>query len=241
MNTMETIEIEKIKQRPRLKPKLKHIVKNQYIIDNLNHLNPNDIESIRISFKSRLYANGIKRVLELLLLLIIFIPALCLIFTISLLLLVPNKGKIFFRQERVGYKGQPFTLYKFRTLIDSIDIKIEKDAQIIKENTHSIGYFLRKTGLDEILQIINIMKGDMNLIGPRPLLMKDLEHLTHLQFYKRHMIKPGILGLWQIKRNYSDDINYFRYDNLYIKKQSLSLDFYIIVGTIIYMVKGKGR
>ena len=233
---MEAIEIGKIKSKPKIK-----IIDNQSILKYFENANQHNTENISIPVDNSLVRNSAKAILEFILLLIILLPALFIILVIAVLLIIPNKGKVIFKQQRIGHKGTPFTLYKFRTLNGFIDINIEKNTQIIKENTHSFGYFLRKTGLDEILQIVNVIKGDMNLIGPRPLLMKDLTHLTKSQFYTRHLIKPGILGLWQIKRNYSDDINYFRYDNLYLKKQSLFLDLYIVFGTVIYMFKGKGR
>jgi len=157
------------------------------------------------------------------------------------MLFLPNKGKVFFKQKRIGLGGKEFTVFKFRTLTFPIEVNIEKDPDTIKMNSHPVGIFLRKTGLDEILQLINVLKGDMYLIGPRPLIKKDLDHLTEYQFMRRHEIKPGIVGLWQIRRKYNDDSSYFKYDDFYIRNHSLSLDIFIVYSTIEYMLKRKGR
>lgn len=182
-----------------------------------------------------------RRSFKILLLILILIPSLISIAVVYLLLLIPNKGKVIFKQKRIGLGGKEFTIYKFKTLKTSVSVDLEKDRAIIKKNSHAIGLFLRRTGLDEMLQIINVIKGDMNLIGPRPLLRKDLAHLSPAQFRKRHLIKPGILGLWQIRRKYRDDKNYFRYDEFYLKRQSTAVDIYIVIFTLLYMMGGKGR
>lgn len=191
--------------------------------------------------EDELYSKVGKRIFEAFLLILMAPPLMIVIPLIYITLFIPNRGRVIFRQERIGMNGRPFSIYKFRTLKCPIDIDIEKNPVIIKRNSHRIGFFLRKTGLDEILQIINVIKGEMTLIGPRPLIVKDLRHLTTQQFTERHKIKPGILGLWQVRRKYSDDKNYLRYDSFYYKKQSLSIDMFIVLSTLVYMVKRKGR
>lgn len=187
------------------------------------------------------YVKRGKRSFEIILLTLIALPLSLMITVIFVSLLVPNKGKPVFRQRRIGINGKPFYLYKFRTLSNSVKLDLEKDTAVISSNSHPIGIFLRKTGFDELLQIINVVKGEMSLIGPRPLILNDLKHLTEYQFKRRHSVKPGILGLWQIRRKYVDDKNYFKYDNFYMKKQSLTLDIYIVRATFLYVLKRRGR
>lgn len=187
------------------------------------------------------YYNFGKIILEIVALLLIVVPLLPLILITSLCLAIANKGKIVYTQERVGLNGKPFTIYKFRTLHNAVVLNMEKDTSIIKHNSHPFGILLRKTGLDEVLQVFNVIKGDMNLIGPRPLLMRDLQHLTPQQFKKRHSVNPGILGLWQLRRKYQHDKSYYRYDIHYIKNISIFMDVYILIATIFYLLRARGR
>lgn len=147
-----------------------------------------------------------------------------------LLLAVANGGKVFFLQERPGLKGEPFVVYKLKTMSDATD---EEGNLLPDEDRRTvIGDLIRKSSIDEIMQLVNVLKGDMSLIGPRPLLMEYLEHYSSEEM-KRHDVLPGITGLAQVKgRNALSWERRFRYDVFYVRHISFSFDLLIVLWTI---------
>jgi len=125
--------------------------------------------------------------------------------------------KIIFTQDRVGMNGRIFRIYKIRTM---------KDGKITK-----IGRFLRRWRLDELLQLVNVLKGDMNLVGPRPLMIED-HNLTR---YFDLPVKPGITGLWQIRGCKRELLT--KWDFIYYERRSLWLDLWIIMMTPVALLK----
>lgn len=158
-----------------------------------------------------------------------------------------SEGPIFYKQKRIGLNGKDFVLVKFRTMVNDA----EKDgAKWSKKNDDRItkfGQFLRKTRLDEIPQFINIFKGDMSLVGPRPERPEFLPILNQKIpfYYKRNIVRPGVTGFAQIMYPYAasieDSIEKVGYDLYYIKNRSLFLYFKIILRTIKVMLMFKGR
>lgn len=152
-------------------------------------------------------------------------------------LFVVNNGKPFFYQTRTGKKGRLFTIIKFKTMNDKTDGNGEllPDFQRVTK----IGNFCRKFSLDELPQLINILKGDMSLIGPRPLLPQYLPHYNQRQF-RRHEVLPGITGWAQVNgRNAISWEQKFEYDVYYVDHQSFVLDFKILLKTIQKVVARK--
>ena len=151
---------------------------------------------------------------------------------ISIILAVKNNGKIFFFQKRPGLNEKLFLLLKFKTMLDTID----KNGALLPDNKRqfAFGSFLRHYHLDELPQFINVLKGDMNFIGPRPLLVEYLPYYSPIQKL-RHNIRPGIIGLSQVlggnKLRWSQRL---RLDVFYVKHQSFSLDLLIVWLTIKY-------
>ena len=145
---------------------------------------------------------------------------------------------IFFIQSRPGLHGKPFRIVKFRTMTDDRDkngILLEEKDRITR-----FGNFLRKTSLDELPSLFNVLKGDMSLVGPRPLLIEYLEHYTPEQF-RRHDVKPGITGWAQINgRNAISWEEKFELDVWYVDNQSFGLDIKILFITIWKVLKGEG-
>jgi lipopolysaccharide/colanic/teichoic acid biosynthesis glycosyltransferase len=159
---------------------------------------------------------------------------------------VTSKGPVFFRQTRIGEKEIPFTLLKLRTM----QVGSDKKGDYTEENDPritSIGNFLRKTRLDELPQLFNVIKGEMSLIGPRAeweKLVNSYENeISHYHF--RHITKPGITGWAQVNypygANLEDTKNKLKYDLYYVRYYSLTIDFTIIIKTAYTMLFGRGR
>jgi lipopolysaccharide/colanic/teichoic acid biosynthesis glycosyltransferase len=167
--------------------------------------------------------------------LVIFSPV---IIITSLLLAFGNKGKVFFFQERPGLNGRPFTIYKFKTMTDDKD----ESGDLLPDNQRltRVGNLVRSFSLDELLQLVNVLKGDMSLVGPRPLLMKYLE-LYSPEEARRHQVKPGITGWAQVNgRNAISWEEKFRYDVEYVDRISFLLDLKILWLTVIKVLSRKG-
>ena len=150
--------------------------------------------------------------------------------TLIIILAIVNNGKPFFYQPRAGLKGKPFTIIKLKTMTD----KTDENGDLLPVNFRitKIGSFCRKYSLDEIPQLINVIKGDMSLIGPRPLLILYLDLYNEEQI-KRQDVLPGITGWAQVNgRNAISWEEKFDYDVYYVKNQSLFLDFKILLKTI---------
>lgn len=157
--------------------------------------------------------------------LLFFLPILLLI---ALLIKLDDGGPILFRQDRLGKYKRPFLIYKFRSMRD--------------EKITRIGQWLRKSGLDELPQIVNILRGDMSLVGPRPLTYADIERMGWDKRYyiSRWHVKPGITGLAQLHAGRSAHHSWL-YDKTYLKHESVLLDIKIIVLTLFINILGKRR
>ena len=145
---------------------------------------------------------------------------------------------VFFSQQRPGFGGEAFRLYKFRTMTNERDSdgKLLPDGQRL---TH-FGRILRNTSLDELPELFNVIKGDMSLVGPRPLLLRYLPYYTQRELL-RHSIKPGITGWAQIHgRNYLPWEERLALDVWYVENRSMWLDFKILLRTIVIVIKRDG-
>jgi len=230
------------------------IISSNKFIESISYLVPEmemkdsfyDYISLSQSHHSRLY-NAFIRLVDVffavlgILLLVVFLP---IIFIANL---IGNRGSLFYYQERVGLKGKNFTIIKFRSMVPNA----EKDGAVWAQKNDmrvtKFGKFLRKTRLDEIPQFINILKGDMSLIGPRPErpeFVSDLE--TKIPFYAiRHVVKPGLTGWAQVMHPYANTLEDYnlkvRYDLYYIKERNLLMDLRIIVKTITTVLFFRGN
>lgn len=175
---------------------------------------------------------GLIDVVGALVLLVLFSPILLILLIV---LLIHYKGKPFFLQQRMGYKDQPFFIYKFKTMIDAYDEegnRLPDHLRITK-----IGKFLRKTSLDELPQFINIVKRDMSFIGPRPLSVRYLPYYTERE-RRRHTVLPGITGLSQVSgRNNLPWDERLELDVVYVEKLSFLLDCKIGWKTVLKVAK----
>ena len=160
-----------------------------------------------------------------------------LIIAIIIILSFVNKGSPIFLQTRAGYHGKPFRIIKFKTMNDNTD----KEGVLLPDSKRftRIGLLLRKTSLDELPQLFNVIKGDLSLVGPRPLLMQYLPHYTSEQA-KRHEVKPGITGWAQIHGRQSLTFEKrFELDLWYVNNLSFMLDVRILLKTFINVLQSK--
>lgn len=185
-----------------------------------------------------MYVNVIKRILDFLLSTIGFLVLLPFFIFITLFLAIANSGSPFFIQRRPGYKGKIFSIIKFKTMND----KKDEDGNLLSdaERLTPIGKFVRKTSLDEIPQLLNVIIGDMSLIGPRPLLTQYM-HLYSPYQNRRHEVKPGITGWAQVNgRNAIDWETKFDLDVYYVENISFLLDVKIIFKTVKKILVSEG-
>lgn len=184
------------------------------------------------------YSRYIKRVFDIVVSLAILLVTLPISVLISLLLVIQNRGDVFFYHERAGYLGKPFYMIKFKTMTDEKDEngKLLPDMKRITR----VGHWIRKLSLDELPQLLNVLKGDMSLIGPRPLLMRYLPLYNDDQ-QKRHELKPGITGWAQVNgRNSISWEKKFELDLYYVEQHSLALDVKILWLTLVKVLKREG-
>jgi len=185
-----------------------------------------------------MYKKYIKHLLDKLLALILIILFSPVIIIVAILIYLWDGRPILFIQERPGYKGKIFKIYKFRTMTNETDENgnLLPDEQRLK----SIGKIIRSLSLDELPQLFNVLKGDMSFVGPRPLLIEYLPLYNERQ-KKRHDVKPGITGLAQVMgRNAISWKEKFEYDIYYVENLSFWLDLKIILLTIWKVLKREG-
>ena len=169
------------------------------------------------------------------LLLILLLPVVILV---SVLIRLTMGSPILFRQMRPGLNGDPFEVYKFRTMSEQIDLS--GNALPDGARLTNLGRFLRKTSLDEMPQLFNVFKGDMSLVGPRPLLMEYLP-LYSLEQAKRHLVRPGITGWAQVHgRNTISWQDKFCLDVWYVENASFMVDMKILCMTLLKVLRRDG-
>lgn len=185
-----------------------------------------------------MYKHFIKPLGDFIIALILLIILSPIIVLTAILLLIVNNGKIFFFQLRPGINGKPFKIVKFKTMRDAFD----EDGNPLPDEVRltKVGNIIRSASLDELLQLVNVIKGDMSLVGPRPLLMQYLPRYSPEQA-KRHNVKPGITGWAQVNgRNAISWDQKFVYDVEYVNMQTLHLDIKILWMTFINVLQRKG-
>jgi len=208
-----------------------------------------DIEKIR---EKNGFYKIVKRVIDIVLSLIGMILLSPVFLIISIIIKLDSKGPVFFIHSRIGEKGKPIGIYKFRTMVDNAEdliknftpeqkeefercYKLESDPRITK-----IGDFLRKTSLDELPQILNILKGELSIIGPRPIIQAELDKYEDNKD-KFLSVKPGLTGYWAA--NGRSDTSYeerMKMELYYVDNMSFKLDLQIFFKTIFAVLKKEG-
>lgn len=182
-----------------------------------------------------MYAKYFKRVLDLILSLMALILLMPLMIIIAILIRIKLGSPVIFKQKRPGKNEKIFILYKFRTMTD----KKDKDGNLLpdSERLTKFGKILRSTSLDELPELFNIIKGDMAIVGPRPLLVKYLPYYTKEERH-RHDVRPGLTGLAQINgRNTTNWEDRFKYDIEYTHKIALIEDIKIAIKTVVKIIR----
>ncbi len=196
----------------------------------------NSLDEGQTSGGFKVFKRFIDEVIALSIMLITFPLWLLIILAIKL----DSQGSIFFRQERVGYHGRRFLIYKFRSMRGDAPKYAKTPCGKGDPRITKIGAFLRRTSLDELPQLINVIKGDMSLVGPRPEMPFLVEKYKPI-YRCRLLVLPGLTGLWQVSGRTNKPLEEnIKYDLYYIKNQSLLLDFVILLRTIPTVLFGKG-
>ncbi len=180
----------------------------------------------------------VKRLFDILIATIMLIVLSPLLALAALAVRISMGRPVFYRQKRPGYRAEPFELLKFRTMRD--DIGADGEPLPDADRLTATGRFLRRTSLDELPQLLNVLRGEMSLVGPRPLLMEYLDRYSPEQA-RRHDVKPGITGLAQVSgRNLIDWDQKFSLDVLYVEHCSLWLDLRILAVTAVKVLRLRG-
>lgn len=189
----------------------------------------------------------VKRGMDITLSLFALVLCLPLYLTIATLVRFDSKGPVFFTQERIGYKGIAFKIIKFRSMFIDSELQGPRLSSESDERRTRIGIFLRRSRLDELPQFINVLLGQMSLVGPRPERQFFIDQIIDkAPLYKRlHRVKPGITSWGQIKYGYAESvtemIERMKYDVFYLENMSLALDIKIMFNTILTMIQGRGK
>jgi len=200
-----------------------------------------NMQSIKWTTWQRFYAKVLKRALDLVFGILFFIIALPLMIIMPIIIRLESKGKAIFKQQRLGQKGKTFTMYKYRSMVVGAETtgtgvySYKNDTRVTK-----VGKFIRKTSIDEIPQLINIIKGEMSFVGPRPTLTYHpwpLEDYTDFQ-KQRFLVKPGITGLAQTEgRKAIEWTKRIEYDVEYIQNIGFFRDIGLILKTGLRILK----
>lgn len=166
---------------------------------------------------------------------------------IALLVKMGSSGPVFFRQERIGLRGKPFRIIKFRSMVADAERNGPQLSSTSDPRITGIGRFLRRARLDELPQFWNVLKGEMSLVGPRPERQHFIDEITKVAPHYRHLhkVRPGLTSWGQVKFGYAENVDQMvrrlKYDILYIENMSLAVDLKILAYTVIIILKGDGK
>jgi len=190
---------------------------------------------------------SIKRVIDIMASALALIVLLPFLLVIAVLVKLSSPGPIFFTQERIGKYSEPFKIIKFRTMVNDAERNGPQLSSASDSRITPIGRFLRKTRIDEFPQFINVLKGEMALVGPRPERQFYIDQITQEAPHYKHLqkVRPGITSWGQVKYGYAENVaemvQRLKYDLLYIENMSLAVDIKILLYTILIVLRGEGK
>lgn len=175
----------------------------------------------------------LKRLFDMIVSLFVLLPSLPIMLLVALLIKLESRGPVIFKQERVGLNGDPFYIYKFRSMAVDAENKGPHFTSADDPRVTRIGRFIRKTSLDELPQLLNIFNGEMSLVGPRPNVPKQKVEYTEIEWHKRNSVRPGITGLAQATlRSAATPEQRTQLDLEYVDKASVLFDVWVIMLTV---------
>ena len=189
----------------------------------------------------------VKRGLDILFSFLVLLLAMPVFVLIGLAVKFGSNGPIFYKQIRIGFKGKPFHIYKFRTMIEDSEVSGPKLSSKNDNRITPFGKWLRKYRLDEIPQFFNVLIGEMSLVGPRPERKFFIDQIVLVAPHYRHLhrVKPGITSWGQVKFGYAENVDQMverlKFDILYIENRSIAIDLRILIYTVLTVLQGKGR
>lgn len=189
----------------------------------------------------------VKRIFDVFLAVVLYVLLLPIMILVGALILITSGRPILYRQVRTGYLGQPFQIVKFRSMVNNAEKSGAQWAQKNDARVTPVGKFLRKTRLDELPQLINVIRGELSFVGPRPERPEFVKQLNEkIPFYnERHLVKPGLSGWAQINYSYGaseeDAMEKLQYDLYYAKNRSVALEIAIMLRTLKTIITGVGQ
>lgn len=210
------------------------------------------IDKAKFLVRNKPIQQNIKRIIDFSLSLAAIIALSPLLLLMIIAIKADSKGPAIFKQERVGLKEKTFFMYKFRSMVNDADEKFEQVKNLNQTNSvmfkakhdpriTKIGKFIRKYSIDELPQLINVLRGEMSLVGPRPPLPRELKHYKHWH-HAKFLGKPGLTGLWQVsgRANIKDFDKVVALDYEYIRNWNILMDFAIIFKTFSVVINADG-
>lgn len=189
----------------------------------------------------KLYKNYIKRAFDFLLATFFLIVLMPVLFVVYAILRVITKDSVIYQQNRVGQYGEVFQIYKFRTMPKGTPILVGKQRAKIRNRVSKFAKFLRSTSIDELPQLVNVIKGDMSLIGPRPVVPQEYELIQLRKKSGANNVKPGLTGLAQVNgRKQLNNIEKAKFDAMYADHVTFKADILIVLRTLPIIIERDG-
>jgi len=193
------------------------------------------------------WQRSVKRFIDVTVSIVALLVLLPLFIVLAIMVKWSSKGPIFFLQERIGKNGRPFNIIKYRTMVVDAEASGPQLSSSNDPRITNLGRFMRKTRLDEFPQFVNVLLGEMSLVGPRPERQFYIDQIAEIepQFLELTKVRPGITSWGQVKYGYAENVQQMldrmKFDLLYLKNRTVSLDFKIMLYTILIVFKGSGK